>query len=184
MDSSDFCYAAPLAVITAAFLARQFQRVSLRDLAPTSCLLLLFAVLSMNRGYPGVLGATHSNLPLDVPLGLEKATLKVSRSDAGTYQRVVALVERHIGSGQLVAGPDCPEIYFLTDQFNISGALFDFLGLTGLSEETVTTSNVSVAVINHGPAFSRPFPPAMISNLRGVFPNGESVGHFEVRWRH
>ena len=41
-------------------------------------------------------------------------------------RRVVELVDRFVSDGQLIAGPDCPEVYFLTGRFSPSGALFDF----------------------------------------------------------
>jgi hypothetical protein len=178
-----FCYIAPLAVITIVTIVKTYELVPLRELGALSCLLLAFAVVSMNRSYTGILGTTHRPVALDVPLGLEKANLTVSAIDAYTYQRVVALVTQHLGQGSLLAGPDCPEVYFLTDQFSPSGTLFDFFDSADRLVTDPDWLNASVVVINHRPDFSLPLSPQLLGRIRRVLRNGESIGPFEVRWQ-
>jgi hypothetical protein len=86
-----------------------------------------------------------------------------------------------------MAGPDCPEVYFLTGQFSPSGTLFDFFesdvahdeGSGGFSELTGAT----VVVLNHRPKFSRDLPPDLVTRIRADFPGVTGAGPFEVRWR-
>jgi hypothetical protein len=138
----------------------------------------------MNRGYIYNLGRFHVPQKLDAELHLPKATLRVSEEDARLYQRVIRLVSTHLGEGSLVAGPDCPEIYFLAGRVNASGALFDFFqGNSREPQDVRDTAGASVIVLNHRPSFS-PFPAwGFTPQVRSAFPEGEMIGHFEVRWR-
>ena len=95
------------------------------------------------------------------------------------YHRLVNIILRHLGNGQLVAGPDCPEVYFLSAVVNPSGTLFDFFS----ADEAAAWSKGRVIVLNYAPHFSPRPSEALVEKLRLEFPYGEQVGHFEVRWR-
>lgn len=180
-----FCYVAPLAVTVIA-CANGGKPRSARHLAPVAAMALAFAVLSMNRGYLGALGVGHHPEKLDAPLRQVRARLTGELNDAAVYSRTVMLVRTHIGEGYLMAGPDSPEIYFLTGQFNPTGAMFDFLGAGGTSNSAEVEAlwlGASVVVINTGPDFSPPLPEGLISRIRENFPHGTRVGSFEVRWK-
>ncbi len=179
-----FCYIAPLALIAGTAMAQDRAGLGGSALGAWVGMLLVFAVLSMNRGYIYNLGQRHEPQALNVPLDLPRAHLNVSGEDAATYQKVVALIANHIGDGRLFAGPDCPEVYFLTGRFNPSGILFDFF-----SEESSHASNrgawadARVVVLNHRPGFSPRPSWQSASEIRREFPEGEFIGQFEVRWR-
>jgi hypothetical protein len=97
------------------------------------------------------------------------------------------LIATHLDGGALVAGPDCPEVYFLAGQFNLSGTLFDFLGGEVVADEGVRDlpawASASVIVLNHRRSFSRGLAPHLLANIRKAFPKSEGTGSFEVRWR-
>lgn len=182
-----FCYVTPLAVIAAVTLAGT-TRVIGRTIARVSvAVLLAFAVASMNRGDIYNLGGLHRPAALDEPLRLQRASLRVRRADAETYRRVIDLIAWNIGDGQLVAGPDAPEVYFLTGRFSPSGTLFDFF-TDGVSADVGLydlpgLDTASVVVLNHGRRFS-PGPSVHLADkARRMFPNSEAVGTLEVRWR-
>jgi hypothetical protein len=182
-----FCYVAPLAVVAAAGAADLCSPHRRMALGAWGSQLLIFAVLTMNRGYVINLGQGHAKQTLNVNLDLARAHLRVSAEDAFTYRRLVALIDRHAGDGHLIAGPDCPEVYFLTGRFSPSGTLFDFFSddasaVEGLGD-TVGWAGASVLVLNHQPAFSPDRSSRVMSDIREAFPTGESVGKFEVRWR-
>ena len=85
-----------------------------------------------------------------------------------------------------MAGPDTPEVYFLTGQFSRSGRLFDFFsaGDTASDDEAFKEwAAADVVVLYHRRRFSPALPEALTAKLRLEFPNGESVDSFEVRWR-
>ena len=181
-----FCYVTPLAVLAAVAAGGNSATLRRPIVGAWAALLLVFAVLVMNRGYIYNLGFDHEVYALSVPLNLKGAGLHVGAEEAGTYRHVVELVGSHRGEGRLVAGPDCPEVYFLTGQFSPSGMLFDFfsneISVGGLSDISVW-AGASVVVLNHRPNFSRPLSSALTNSIRTAFPNTALAGPFEVRWR-
>ena len=121
-----FCYTTPLVIIAAVAVAGNSGTLRRPVFGGATALLLVFAVAVMNRGYIYNLGFEHNAYALNASLDPPKASLQVSAVDAETYRRVRQLIAEHLGTGRLVAGPDCPEVYFLADQFSPSGTLFDF----------------------------------------------------------
>jgi hypothetical protein len=182
-----FCYITPLVVIAAVAAAGNSSALRRPLVAVAASVLLAFPLLSMNRGYIYNLGGLHRPFASDEPLSLERASLRVSRADAVTYRRVVDLVALHIGDGQLVAGPDAPEVYFLTGRFSPSGTLFDFftdqVSAEGGLHDLPGLSAASVVVLNHGRRFSQGPSTHLASKVRRMFPNSEAAGTLEVRWR-
>lgn len=181
-----FCYVTPIAVIAAAAAARHTAALRRPVVRASAALLLIFAVFSLNRGYAYNIGVQHEDTVYSVPLSLPRADFQVSALDAATYDRVVELVASHRGNGRLVAGPDCPEVYFLTGQFSSSGALFDFFegdrSAGGLSDLSAWT-NATVVVVNHRQSFSTALSPDLLASIRTAFPQMAPAGWFEVRWR-
>ena len=187
-----FCYVTPLAVV-AGIAAASSASVPARAIAPWGAMLLLFGVLSMNRGFIQGLGQLHETRVFDTDLNLPRAHLKVSRYDAEEYRNLSSTILRHLHpGGQLIAGPDCPQVYFLLGLVNPSGALFDFFSsgnsagdnpVTREADEVAAWSKGEIIVINHHPDFS-PLPSApVLAELRREFSQSDTIGRFEVRWR-
>jgi len=177
-----FCYVAPLVVIAAVAVTRSELGVRLGNPQAYVALLIGFAVLSMNRTYPDRgLGSSHRVAVLNTALDLPRAHLRVSEADANIYRRIVALAVEHGSQATLLAGPDCPEIYFLTGHVNPTHTIFDFFARHDAAERA-TWRNATIVVINHEPAFSPPLPAELVDELRQHLRNGEVVGRFEVRW--
>jgi hypothetical protein len=129
----------------------------------------------------------------DTELNLPRAHLKVGSYDVEVYRNLSSTILRRLHpGGQLIAGPDCPQVYFLLGLVNPSGALFDFLSRRNDAEgdraareadELAAWSKGEVIVINHRPDFS-PLPSASVmAELRREFSQSETIGRFEVRWR-
>jgi hypothetical protein len=178
-----FCYTVPLAVIAGAASARHFSTFKHPALIVWCSTLIAFGVSSMNRGYLDNLGAWHQRIALDRSLDLPRAHFNVKAEEVATYRRVNALVTRHVGRGELLAGPDAPEVYFLAGRLNPSGVLFDFFSGGIAGEDDTAWAGTRVVVLNHRPGFSPAPSEQLAANIRSLFPNGESVGRFEVRWR-
>jgi hypothetical protein len=137
----------------------------------------------MNRGYLDNLGAWHQHIAMDQRLDLPRAHFDVKPEEVATYRRVNTLVTEHVGKGELLAGPDAPEVYFLAGRLNPSGVLFDFFSGGIAGEDDTAWTGTRVVVLNHRPGFSPPPSEQLSASVRSLFPNGESVGRFEVRWR-
>jgi hypothetical protein len=182
-----FCYVAPLALIAGILTADAESSLRRNTLLPWAVMLLLFAVASANRGYIESLGVNHDPRRLDSALRLPRAHLRVSASDARLYRRLMVAIAPHLQAGQLVAGPDCPQVYFLSGRVHPSGALFDFFSAETAGshddDEITAWEKADVIVLNHQPHFSPTVSEKLLAQLRRAFQFGEHVGHFEVRWR-
>jgi hypothetical protein len=177
-----FMYAAPVAVLAALAIARDVGTLGRKTMLPWAAMLVLFGVLSANRGYIQNLGVEHQRSAFDTPLDLPRAHLQVGDGDAHVYRTLVSLVGSHFHGGQLVAGPDCPEVYFLTGLVSPSGALFEFFSGAG-EEDASRWLRADVIVVNHEPWFSPKVSDGLMADLRREFPMGERTGRFEIRWR-
>jgi dolichyl-phosphate-mannose-protein mannosyltransferase len=177
-----FSYVAPLAVVAAIAVARRGGAQRCDAMPAWAALLVLFAVLSANRGYVENLGVAHEVRRFDAPLDLPRAHLAVGRADAAIYQGLSALVRTSFRGGVFFAAPDCPQVYFLNGFVNPSGVLFDFFGDTD-EDNAAKWINANMIVVNHAPHFSPRASERLLNLLRSEFVHGESVGPFEVRWR-
>jgi hypothetical protein len=179
-----FCYVMPLAVVAAVAAADAMNWIRRPGVLPWTALLLVFALFSMNRGYAGSIGIEHVAYPPAIPLNIGAAHLNVPRHQAAAYRRLVSLIDAHLQTGTLLAGPDCPEVYFLTGRLNPTGLVFDFLSdSAGTFDDVDRRATANVIVINGQPAFSPAVSDSVLSDLRAAFPHAEQVGPFEVRWR-
>ena len=189
-----FLYTTPLAVI-AAIAAVDAQRVVRREtILPWAVLLLMFALVSANRGYIGglvgvppvvpeeVFAWSHLPSRLNAPLNLPRAHLDVGAEDARVYQQLVSSIGEHLHGGQLLAAPDCPEVYFLAGLPNPSGRSYDFFS-GNASVDAAPWLKAQVVVVNHKPLFAKAPLPAVVTAVRREFSQGERLGPFEIRWR-
>jgi hypothetical protein len=117
-----------------------------------------------------------------------RASIRVSEADKRVYDRVRMLVAAHNPRGRpIFAGPDAPEVYFLTQTRNATPALFDFLDQSHSTRgekllNLLSDKDIRVVVINEINEQSPPLTPETINRLRLLYPDGERVGRFEVRW--
>lgn len=177
-----FTYVTPLAVVAAVAVAGRDDADRRDAMLPWAVLLIMFGVLSANRGYIENLGVDHQVRRFDAPLDLPRAHLRVGDGEARAYRALAASIGTHFRGGRLVAGPDCPEVYFLSGLVSPSGALFDFFSESA-EEDLTRWTTADVIVVNHEPHFTpRPSEAAMTA-LRREFAHGEDIGRFEIRWR-
>ncbi len=178
-----FSYVTPLAVIAAVAAARTSAAAPRWTLLPWGVMLLSFAILSTNRTYVESLGVKHEPRRFDAKLNLPRAHLRVGGGDAFVYRGLVAGILSHLQVGPLVAGPDCPEVYFLTGLPNPTGRLFDFFSDRADPDNPAPWNRGNTIVINHVPEFSPAPSELLVERLRRLFPQGQEFGKFELRWR-
>ena len=180
-----FSYVTPLAVIAAVAATSTHTRFLRQTMMPWAIMLLLFAVLVTNRGDLNMLGVAHVVRPPAARLNLPRAHLMVSQSEVDMYRRLVFTLRARLQDGRLIAGPDCPEVYFLLGLFSPSGELFDFLSAPSTSPQAdfAEWSKGDCVVVNLDPRFSPRPTERLLASLRREFPFGQQIGRFEVRWR-
>ena len=162
------------------------ERAPLRPvhLAAIAAFLLAVGVFNLNALSVSGQARAHGGRGPTVP---RAGALRLPRDERVAYDRVVALVDHHSAPGELLyAGPDSPEIYFLSGRPNQTPFLFEFLAGDGDRQELLTKlfgdPRLTVAVVNTQPDFSPLLDDRLSRLLRRRLPRSEHVGRFEVRW--
>ena len=95
------------------------------------------------------------------------------------------LQERAAG-GTIFAGPDCPEVYFLSGFPNPTRAFFDFLTADPIDERSMahllSATPIRAVVINTAPLFSPRLEPGVLRLIEERFPRFQQIGRFVVRF--
>ncbi|MGV2339425.1 MAG UNVERIFIED_CONTAM: glycosyltransferase family 39 protein [Planctomycetaceae bacterium] len=130
---SYFLYVAPLVFLGASLLVCKAEtafssgrfRLSMGRMIVVAC--SLFAFLELKSIVP--LG-TVTGVPRsvgEIRLGLDRCGLTVERSLGDVYRRLVEEIQGLTESGEsILAGPDCPEVYFLAQRRNPTRLFYDF----------------------------------------------------------
>jgi hypothetical protein len=175
-----FCYFAPLLVL---------------------CAMATFSLLGGGlAARPGlVAGAIAVSLYLMLPepgpmarLENPRGGLRVPLEEARKWDRVVEVVRAHARGPWVWAGPDAPEIAFLTGLRNPTRTIYDFFDRDYADDprlrgerllRNLEAAGVNVIALNVHPGFSGGYPPEIIAALRARYPEYEVLGQFIVGWR-
>jgi predicted neutral ceramidase superfamily lipid hydrolase len=181
-----FCYAAPMTIL--AVLAVVYARPHAPRLihVTIAAFFMVFALVFVNRSYGWNLGVQFLPYNPGSRLDMQRGGLWVSEQDKETYEGVVRLLQTHAAGGMIYAGPDCPEIYFLSGFNNLEPVIFDFL--TEAHEDAswmtrlLARAPIRAVVINTGPDFSPRLDAKVVELLERRFPKSQQVGRFVVRF--
>ena len=175
-----YCYIAPLVALAA---VASMSHAGIHGGVLPAAVLVAFTVFGFVWLGPGLHGDTRS-----VVLDKAIASIRVSPRDKDVYLRATRLLERHSTGRFIFAGPDAPELYYLSGLENPTRSLFDYRdqsrsGTGAQLLRTLAKKGVTAIAINLEPPFSDPLRPAMLAKLRVRYPHGEHVGNFDIRWR-
>jgi hypothetical protein len=112
----------------------------------------------------------------------------MSKSGADEYNELIPFVRRLADGQPILAGPDSPQIYFLSGLPNPTPIFFDFFHepneYQGLMRGVLDRpSFIHVVVIESDPLHSRYHRDILKSLVIGRFPNTRKFPSFEVFWR-
>lgn len=179
-----FGYVAPLAILTAGVAAAHFGalprlRTAFLLLAGFGAFLRLGSVHNIGA-YPAWWDYSHR---LVGPRG----GLLVTKPDSARYSRLLALVASHRAGGTVLAGPELPEVYFLTGTTSPGRESYSLFA-RAVDDSTqlplaIDTTAASVIVVKTHPMFARPLGGDLYRWLAIRYPRSESVDTIEVRWR-
>jgi hypothetical protein len=179
-------YFAPLEILTVLAIVRLRPEGAGPFVAPVAAFLVVLGVGLVN---PWRFTAEGDRLrpPLEVPFAVARTGLTVPIRDAAAYETVVRLVATHVPAGAaLYAGPDCPEIFFLTQRRNPTPTILDFLDDPARHDAIVLGAiadpTVGGAVIYRTPHQSPPIDSVVARAVRTRFPDSAVAGPFTVRW--
>lgn len=191
--SEYFCYVAPLLILA---LLSVISRAPARDGVALGSLLFFYLIFAVWLHTPAYLAVMRSRprqpfslRTLNIPrAGGIKARARV----AAEFQDLVRLIKSHAHGHYIYCTPDCPEVYFLSGERNPTRTIWDFLDRDYLNVparnqrilETIDVHRVNVVVFNSGPwTVSGIVSPALRAKLDQQFPESNTIGHFEVRWK-
>jgi hypothetical protein len=184
-----FLYAAPLLLLAAIAVLKTIGGASGVLPAVLLVALAIFGVRQIDTQSILSLGAKYEPDPQVSVLHPNRASIRVLPETKATYDKVRALVAAHRGDTDVIfAGPDSPEIYFLTRSRNPTASIIDFLDSTGSGRgtklmTTLRNENIRVVVLNHFPHQSPNLSASELARIRSDYPSGKRVADFEVRWR-
>jgi len=183
-----FFYAAPLGILVVLGVVGREPSRRRHWVVLMLVAVLGLTVLRFNEGFSVNLGFRSRPHENSTRLTLQRAMgLRVSPSDRADYEGVVNLVDSIGGGDALYAGPDAPEIYFLTGLTNPTPTLFEVLDDPGDHDarvlRAVDGADVRAVVIRPTPLFSRPVSGRLARDLEQRFPMGRQIGRFIVAWR-
>ncbi len=180
-----YAYVAPLAILTAGAAAAYFGvlprlNVAAMILAGFSGVVLRLGSVHNVGSYPRWWDYAHR---LAVPRG----GLLVTEYDSTRYTHLLDLVAEHRASGTVYAGPQLPEVYFLSGHMSPGPDSYSlFTNPVADSSELNRAFNLngaSVIVIKLRPMFSAPLRNDLYQWLSIRYPQSETMDTLQVRWR-
>ena len=168
-----FLFVAPLVVLTALALAPTRAAA----IVAVGCLCFA-AIKSQLERYPA--------MPLAIPRGGPLVSADINAK----YQALVATVGQHARGQYIYAGPDSPQVYFLTGYRNPTRTLYEMFddaagpGQSAAVLAAIDAHGVTTVVLNTGSGnVSGPMDPALRAALIARFPAADTIGQYVVRWR-
>jgi hypothetical protein len=181
-----FCYVAPMSMLAIAAIVSAQPRAPKRLHLAVAAFGLVFATVFMNPSYVWTLGVLPVPYSAGARLDLERGGLMVPAEDKQVYEDLVHVLREQAKGGTIFAGPDCPEVYFLSGFQNPTRAIFDYRTPVREDDAWMTTllarAPIRAAVINTRPGFSPPLDAGVLAVLQRRFPSSRRIGPFVVRF--
>jgi Dolichyl-phosphate-mannose-protein mannosyltransferase len=149
---------------------------------------ILFAGRWIHTGYVYQMADRYAAHPELLPLGLDRAGLRVAESEAQEFHELIQKVRERANGEYIYATPDSPVVYFLAGKRNPTRTFYDLMdppeGRVARIVEALDQHNINVVVINAGPLpISDPPSSTLTSELVARYPYQEQVGRFIIMWR-
>ena len=180
-----FAYVAPLAILTAALIAAHYH--ALPKLVFGGMALAAFAGIVLRVGSVHTVGLAATWWDDNHRLAVARGGLRVPAFDSAQYTNILRLVTEHRGTGTMYAGPELPEMYFLSGARSPLREVYRFLPAgtadSTQMEQSFDVSAAKMVLINHAPLFLDPIPPSVLAWLAIRYPESTRIGTIEARWR-
>jgi len=184
-----FCYFAALFFLMLAALLSILPQPMKLNLIVGGAFLVLFAIFLFRPA--SIAAFQFDRLPAfpRSPLNLPRAgDLRVFGDESARYQALIPFVVSRAGGNPILAGPDCPEIYFLSGLRNPTPFFFDFFEppeqyRTYMEKLLDRPDFIKVIVVNNTPAFSRPYRDILCSLALSRFSESRKFDNFDIFWR-
>lgn len=188
-----FCYVAPLAILAILFIVAGRKGSPRKMLVCFGIFYLLFGLIWLNRASIRTGGMKFIRTENNLPLGIDRGGLMVTRPLPQIYRLLVSRINQHSLPGDYIyASTDCPEIYFLSGRKNPTRTLFDFFD-TGFKSDPqgrtkrilalIEDRKINVVVIRWYGDFSGWINREFLREIESRFPNRLDLQIFTIFWR-
>jgi hypothetical protein len=181
-----FLYVLPLLLLglSAAVAARPVS--TQRSAGIVALVYLLFGLIEVIPGSPDSLAMSADHAPQLAWLDLPRGHLLVPPDDAELYRELVATLDS-LPPGPIWAGPDAPEVAFLSGRVDLNRSFFAFLGGDvapgpGFAAQMAATGAQAV-VADTAPSFSTMLTPETLDSISRYFPQLRTVDRFRIHSR-
>ncbi|HEY3933489.1 MAG TPA: hypothetical protein VGL65_02635 [Gemmatimonadales bacterium] len=181
-----FLYVAPVFVLAASAVVAMRPPSARTQAAALAGLFMVFGTAQVFAAAPEGLGIQwldeHDWRWVETRAG----RLLVPPGDAIRYERVLGALDS-LPPGPIWAGPDAPEIAFLSNRVDLNRSSWDFLGpdnppSPGLAERLATVGTQAV-VVDTKPFSSRKLTRALLDSIEWYFPRTVVIDQYQVHFR-
>jgi hypothetical protein len=181
-----FVYVMPLLVVALSAAVALRSAATQRVAAVAAAFFLLFGLTQVVPGGLESLGVYADHHPETAWLTSPRGRLAIPPDMAELYQRLLAVLDS-VPAGPIWAGPDAPEVSYLSGRTELNRSQFAFLGPENpagppLAGRMSARGAVAI-VVDSEPAFSRRLAPATLDSIARYFPHRVSMERFTVYWR-
>ena len=180
-----FLYVLPLLIVALTAAVSRQPAAAQRPAAVLALLFVLFAIVQVIPGAPDAL-AMSAAPPARLWLRLPRARLLVPDDEARRYRALVAALDS-LPPGPIWAGPDAPEVAFLSARRDLNRSFFGFLGGGATPGADfgpgLVARGARAVVVDTAPAFSAGLSEAALESVTRYFPHRRSVDQFAIHWR-
>ena len=176
-----FFYVAPLVVLLGGYIAALQQFPLRRAMAGLAVFYVAFAALQLNGPDPHRNVGWRATARAMEPMHLDRCALTVPTDEAHVYRSLIEVVQAHSSADSyILAGPDCPEVYYLSNRLNPSRVMYEFFRPAWFDEpkrlfETLDRRKVKVVVMNWWPSFSKKIPKELGEAIAARFPHQQAI---------
>jgi hypothetical protein len=183
-----FCFAAPIGVLAAGALLSRIPRPPRLALGFLLAFYLLFVVYRVTPAFVYDMGYKAAPDVQTAPLKLARGgNLRGNPVQTDEYQKLIPFIQAHASGEYIYAGPDCPEIYFLTGLKNPTRTLGDSfdepVGRTERILQAIETHHITVLTFNEKAAFAGTINRELEQVVQSRFTQSKQIGNFRVMWR-
>jgi len=187
-----FCYCAPLVGLTFTGLIARNVTYEKPIWSTLGLFLTVFATLYLNYSNPRRIGLRFDRIDNIEKLKSTRSGLSIGIASQLEYDELLQLVDSHTTSDDFIlAGPDCPQFYFLAGRKNPTPQCYDLFrayqlgGQDALEQELMSQIDeysIPIFIHNRRPEFSQPYSQEFIHWLESWGRRQPTIGsgRFEI----
>jgi len=177
-----FCYTSPFSILAVAAIVTRTKKYDRQLWGSVAAIVGIFAVVWINFSNPRTVGVFHQQASEMVTLDLPRGGLKIPAVGYDEIKPTIDYLQQHSQPNEyILAGPDCPQFYFLANRKNPTPQFYDLFQasvirgwggkgyITTVEQELKTAikkRDIKLVVINTIPEFSQPYSGEFIDWLK------------------